>query len=269
MFSRLHLAALLVGGLALGAVVVATPASAAPLSPAADTPDPIVVGPSAGTSSVSTFPGTFFQAGEGQSAPSTLPAPPDGADGAVAAPVSAVNGSTYTLAGPKEGALTITATSSTTYVNADGSSASAAAVKAGTFITAEGTFSNQGKTLTAERITIGGPQQGQGIQVRHTTGGEGAHPPDGEPMAGIGGPVSAVSGSKYTIGGPDKASMTVIATSSTTYANVDGSSADATAVKPGVFIMAVGTPSNDGKEITAERITIGGSDRGFHLGPGR
>jgi hypothetical protein len=281
-FKQLRLAALFVGSLAVGAIVVVTPVSAAPLSPTADTPDPVVVGPSAGTSSAGassfgTYLGTFDQAGEGQGqgVPSTLPAPPDGADGVVAGPVGIVNGSKYTLDGPEGSSLTIATTSSTTYVNADGSSASAASVKAGTFVTAEGTLSNQGKTLTAERITIGSPQQGQGlqrglaIQVRHTTGGEGTRPPGGEPVAGIGGPVSAVNGSKYTIGGPDGSSMTVTATSNTTYANADGSSADATAVKAGVFIMAVGAPSNDGKEITAQRIVIGKPDGGFHIAPGR
>jgi len=231
-FERLRLAALIIGGLVAGTVVLATPASAAPLSP---------------------------------------PVSPDGANGAVGGPVSAASGSTYTMAGPDRSSLTITATSSTTYVNVDGSSANAASVKTGVFIMAEGTFSNQGKTLTADRITIGTPERG--IHVYQSTRGERTGPSDGGPVgalvAGVGGQVSNVSGSTYTIGGPDGSAVTVTATSGTTYVNADGSSADATSVKPGVFIEAEGTPSNDGsgppKTITAQRVTIGVPQHGMQV----
>jgi hypothetical protein len=72
----------------------------------------------------------------------------------VAGQVAAVNGSSYTVTGAFGQSYTVATTSSTTYVNADGSAASASAVKAGVAISAEGTLSSDGKTLTAQRVVI-------------------------------------------------------------------------------------------------------------------
>jgi hypothetical protein len=203
----------------------------------------------------------------GPGAPSTLPAPPDGSNGALRAAlggeVSAVSGSTYTIAGPGDHSMTVTATSSTVYVKADGSSTDASAVKTGVFVTAEGTPSGDGKTLTAERIIVGAPPDGPGGKlvtggpVFHTKG-DGTSPPapaDGT-HAMFAGPLSSVSGSTYTIAGPD-GGQTITATSSTTYVKADGSATDASAMKAGVFVIAEGTVSNQGKTLTAQRITIG------------
>jgi hypothetical protein len=68
--------------------------------------------------------------------------------------VSAVNGSSYTIKGRGGSTYTVASTSSTVYVNADGSAATASAVKSGVSISAEGTLSSDGKTLTALRIVI-------------------------------------------------------------------------------------------------------------------
>jgi len=251
MIRRRVLAILFVGGLAAGAASLATSASAASIPPLDGFRTALV----------------RLDGGKGTAAVGT---PVAGATAGIGGQVSAVSGSTYTIAGPQGSSLTIDATSSTTYVNADGSPADASAVKTGVFITAEGTLSNDGKTLTAQRITVGRPQgvAGRGlISVSTSQGGFRTDlgtlptPPDGA-TAGIGGQVSAVSGSTYTIAGPSGSSVTIDTTNSTTYVNADGSSADASAVKTGVFIAAEGTFSNQGKTLTAQRITIGAPQGG-------
>jgi hypothetical protein len=82
----------------------------------------------------------------------------------VAGQVTAVNGSSYTVSGAFGQSYTVATTSSTTYVNADGTTASASAVQAGTAIIAQGTLSSDGKTLTAQRVIIapGGAGHGGG-----------------------------------------------------------------------------------------------------------
>src|SRR5205085_5943992 len=72
----------------------------------------------------------------------------------VAGQVTAVNGSSYTVTGAFGQSYTVTTTSSTTYVNADGTTASASAVQAGVAIMAQGTLSSDGKTVTAQRVII-------------------------------------------------------------------------------------------------------------------
>src|SRR5205085_7595791 len=71
----------------------------------------------------------------------------------VAGQVTAVKGSSYTVTGAFGQSYTVTTTSSTTYVNADGTT-SASAVQAGVAIIAQGTLSSDGKTLTAQRVVI-------------------------------------------------------------------------------------------------------------------
>jgi hypothetical protein len=72
----------------------------------------------------------------------------------LAGQVTAVNGSSYTISGRFGSSDTVNTTSSTTYVNANGSNAASSAVISGTYIMAEGTLSSDGKTLTAQRITV-------------------------------------------------------------------------------------------------------------------
>lgn len=68
--------------------------------------------------------------------------------------VSAVSGSSITISGRGGNTYTVTTSSNTTYVNPDGTSASASAVKSGVGIVAEGTLSADGKTLSALRIVV-------------------------------------------------------------------------------------------------------------------
>ncbi|HZS89551.1 MAG TPA: DUF5666 domain-containing protein [Chloroflexota bacterium] len=68
--------------------------------------------------------------------------------------VTAVNGSSYTISGRFGSTYTVNTTSSTTYVNANGSTAAASSVVSGTVIMAEGTLSADGKTMTAQRILV-------------------------------------------------------------------------------------------------------------------
>ena len=59
-----------------------------------------------------------------------------------------------TAHGPNAGTKTITTTAATSYVKPDGSAATAADIKQGTFILAEGTLSTDRSSLAAERIVI-------------------------------------------------------------------------------------------------------------------
>jgi hypothetical protein len=73
----------------------------------------------------------------------------------VAGQVSAVSGSSYTIANRAgTSAVTVVATSSTLYVDMSGASVQPSTIVKGTEITAEGTLSSDGKTLTALRITV-------------------------------------------------------------------------------------------------------------------
>ena len=81
----------------------------------------------------------------------------------VSGQVTAVNGASYTVSGAFGQSYTVATTSSTTYVNADGTTASASAVKTGVAISAEGTLSSDGKTLTAQRVIIAPTGAGYGL----------------------------------------------------------------------------------------------------------
>lgn len=163
----------------------------------------------------------------------------------VAGVVTNTNGSTLTLTEFDGATRTVTVSGSTHYQKA-GQSAALSDISTGTAIVAEGTLNSDG-SLTALRVTIQVPR--------------------------IGGQVSAVNGSSYTVSGPFGAAYTVNTTGSTSYVNPDGSAAAASAVKTGGFIMAEGSLSSDGKTLTAQRIIVvpAGAGRGFgrHGGFGR
>jgi hypothetical protein len=152
--------------------------------------------------------------------------------------VTAVNGNTLTLTGFDGATHTVTVNATTRYQKA-GQSATLSDISSGTAIVAEGTTNSDG-SLTALRVTI---------QLPH-----------------LDGQVTAVNGTSYTVTGRSGQSYTIAATASTTYVNADGTSASASAVKTGTFIMAEGTLSSDGKTLTAQRITIGATDRGHGRG---
>jgi len=98
--------------------------------------------------------------------------------------VSGVSGTTITLNGRNATVYTVITTPNTTYTAPGGGTATADSVKAGVFISAEGTLSPDGKTLTASRITVmpaGGFGHGRG-------GGFGKGPGDwGGRTHGLGG----------------------------------------------------------------------------------
>jgi hypothetical protein len=73
------------------------------------------------------------------------------------------NGSSYTLTARFGTTRTVNATSSTTYVNPDGTATSASAVQVGTYIAAQGTLSADRKTLTAQRILVVPAGAGRGF----------------------------------------------------------------------------------------------------------
>jgi len=168
--------------------------------------------------------------------------------------VTAVNGNTLTITGFNGATRTINVTGSTRYQSA-GQPAALSNIMTGTAIVAEGTTDANG-VLTAKVITIQIPR--------------------------IGGQVTAVNGSSYTVSGRDSTTYTVNTTGSTTYVNPtyvnpNGSSATTTpTIAKGAFIMAEGTLSTDGKTMTAQRILVvptgaNGMGNGFgrHGGHGR
>jgi hypothetical protein len=151
--------------------------------------------------------------------------------------VTNVAGDTITLTGFDGASHTVSVTSQTRYQKA-GASAALSDVTTGTAIVAAGTLDSNG-TLTAVRVMI---------RVPH-----------------VGGEVTAVNGSSYTVTARFGTTYTVNATSSTTYVNPDGTATSASAVKVGTYIAAQGTLSADGKTLTAQRILVrpAGTDRGF------
>ena len=156
----------------------------------------------------------------------------------VAGVVTNVSGGTLTLTSFDGTAHTVTVSGSTRYQKA-GASAALSDVSSGTAIVAEGTLGSDG-TLAALRVTIQVPR--------------------------LGGQVTAVNGTSYTVSGRFGTSYTVAATTSTTYVNADGTTASASAVKVGSSIMAEGSLSSDGKTLTALRITVLPSGMGHGFG---
>jgi hypothetical protein len=151
--------------------------------------------------------------------------------------VTNVAGDTITLTGFDGASHTVSVTGQTRYQKA-GASAALSDVTTGTAIVAAGTLDSNG-TLTAVRIMIRVPR--------------------------VGGEVTAVNGSSYTVTARFGTTYTVNTTSSTTYVNPDGTAASASAVKVGTYIAAQGTLSADGKTLTAQRILVApaGTGRGF------
>jgi hypothetical protein len=151
--------------------------------------------------------------------------------------VTSVSGTTITLTGFDGASHTVVVTGQTRYQKA-GASAALSDVTTGTAIVAEGTLDSSG-TLTAVRVLIRVPT--------------------------IGGEVTAVNGSSYTVTARFGTTYTVNATGSTTYVKPDGTATSASAVQPGTYIAAQGTQSADGKTLTAQRIVVlpAGTGRGF------
>ena len=155
----------------------------------------------------------------------------------VAGVVTNVTGNTITLTGFDGASHTVNVTGQTRYQKA-GASAALSDVTSGTAIVAAGTLDSNG-TLTGVRVLIRVPR--------------------------IGGEVTAVNGSSYTVTARFGTTYTVNATSSTTYVNPDGTATSASAVKVETYIAAQGTLSADGKTLTAQRILVvpAGTGRGF------
>lgn len=151
--------------------------------------------------------------------------------------VTAVNGSSFTLTGFNGVTHTVNVSGSTRYQKA-GQSAALSDIATGSAVVVEGTLNGDG-SLAAVRVTIQVPR--------------------------LGGQISAVNGSSYTMTGRFGATYTVNTTSSTTYVNADGTTATATALKTGAYVIAEGSLSSDGKTLTAQRVTIvpAGQGRGF------
>jgi hypothetical protein len=153
----------------------------------------------------------------------------------VAGVVTNVTGNTITLTGFDGASHTVNVTGQTRYQKA-GASAALSDVTSGTAIVAAGTLDSNG-TLTGVRVLIRVPR--------------------------IGGEVTAVNGSSYTVTARFGATYTVNPTSSTTYTNPNGTATSASAVKVGTYIAAEGTLSADGKTLTAQRILVVPAGRGF------
>lgn len=156
----------------------------------------------------------------------------------VAGVVTGVSGSTFTLTGFNGTTRTVTVGDATRYQRG-GSSAALTDIATGTAIVAEGTTASDG-SLSAVRVTIQVPR--------------------------VAGQVTAVNGASYTVAGRfGQTAYTIATTGSTTFVKADGSTTSASAVTTGVFIVAEGPLSSDGKTLTAQRVIVApaGAGRGY------
>lgn len=149
--------------------------------------------------------------------------------------VTGVSGSSITVSDFGGASHTVRVDSNTKYDRA-GKSASLSDITKGSRIAAEGNTNGDG-SLQALRVEIMLPK--------------------------IAGQVTAINGSSYTVSrfaGPFQtgtpATVTVVTSSSTTFATRGDTSANASAVKVGSFIIAEGTLSADGKTLQADRVLI-------------
>ena len=124
-----------------------------------------------------------------------------------------------------------------------------------------------GGSVVAMAIGLGSPGAAAATQSSGmpTSPGAHGHPPSGmgQPMAG--GRVTALSGDTITIQTRGGTSVTVTATSSTTFRTMSGPS-DAAALKVGDFIRVQGTKESDGT-VSATSIMVGTGAPGS-MGPG-
>jgi Domain of unknown function (DUF5666) len=158
-------------------------------------------------------------------------APPPGVGGQV----TAVSGTTITVKTP-QGTAAIATTSSTTF-QIDGKSGSLSGIKVGMFVRAEGAKAADG-SFTATRV------------VASSAAPQGGRPPKGPPP-GVGGQVTAVSGTTITVKTPQ--GTTAIATTSSTTFQIDGKSGSLSGIKVGMFVHAEGSKAADGA-FTATRV---------------
>jgi hypothetical protein len=151
--------------------------------------------------------------------------------------VTAVNGNTLTVTGLDARTYTIDVGDSTTYRRAS-HTAALSDVAVGSLISAEGTLSSDGSTLSALAVTIQLPR--------------------------VSGRVTADNGDTVTVLGPDGKTSTVQLTGDTTYSAGPQATASKSGITVGSFIMAEGTLGSDGT-LTALSVDIAA---GFETGKG-
>jgi hypothetical protein len=155
--------------------------------------------------------------------------------------------------GPGLGGVTITAISgsSISLATADGWTRTIT-VDSGT------TYSRGGAT-----IALGDLKVGDEVGFRETKESDGSYSIDSVSviLPHAGGEVSAINGSTITVKGPDGTTTTITVTGTTTY-DVAGATATLSDIKVGMFLVAEGTKNSDGS-LTATAVRAG--DRG---GPG-
>ena len=153
----------------------------------------------------------------------------------VAGVVTNVNGSTVTMTGFDGASHTVNLTGATRYKKA-GATATSSDVATGVALAVQGSLNGDG-SITAVLVTIRVPS--------------------------VAGQVTSVQGTSYTITGRFGSTVTVNATSTTTYISPNGSQVAASTVVSGTYILAQGTLSADGKTLTAQRIVVVPMNGGF------
>jgi hypothetical protein len=175
--------------------------------------------------------------------------------------VTAVNGDTITIKPDADAAgsseytkvTTITVNGATTY-DAGPTAATKSSITVGSNIVAEGTLASDGTTVAATTVHL------RGNGARGHVGGF------GRSNAGphVDGTVTGMSGNTITIkadtahtGSTENENVTSIeVTSSTTYNAGPGVAASKASIKSGVFVIATGTLSSDGKTLTAAHVFV-------------
>jgi Domain of unknown function (DUF5666) len=191
-------------------------------------------------SSSTSAPSSATSAANGSTPPSAAASPSPGAGGhngkddngkdRVAGLVGAVSGGTVTLTG-RQGPATVDITASTRIAQL--SAAQLTDITVGECIRVHPTKDgNAGPTVTAAAVLVGQPAGGQ------------CGPKGGNAEHGVGGTVTSVNGDSIVITAADNNATTVTVTSSTRYEK--RTSADTSAITPGVCLAARGTKDSSG-----------------------
>ena len=170
--------------------------------------------------------------------------------------------STFTVTTHDNTTVTVDVTGTTTYLDPATTSPTFADVKVGENVAVFGTDTSN--TVAATKVAIG------------SVGGPGGrHGFGGTPPAAVG-TVASVGANTFTLTTPDKTTVTVDVTGTTTYQDPGVTSPSFTSLKAGDHVAVFGTDTNN--TVAATQVCIGGStvppgpggpgDRGGFGGPG-
>ena len=174
--------------------------------------------------------------------------------------VKTVGSNTFTLTTHDGTTVTVDVSSSTTYADPSVTSPTFSTIKVGDHVAVFGTDASN--TVTATKVTIGGPDGHGG------PGGSGDHDGFGGTPPAAFGTVKTVGPNTFTLTTHDGTTVTVDVSSSTTYKESGKSSASLADVTVGAQVVVFGSDASN--TVTATSVGIGGPGKGpsgsFHHG---